>query len=149
MKNTTESTFEMLCEKLIQTHGAGTPLNALPDYEFETGGLITEACKAVGYDESGRHVCNQGSLWNLTVAEFVDRVSGEFNGDGEPSRAVLGCNGRGDFVHRIETDQAGKITSLHGGAKAYAQTFTIGQAAEFVEALGNQAGGFYSEPAES
>lgn len=53
------------------------PLHELPDSEFVTGGEITSACKAAGYDVSGRIVVNDMNAWNMTVAEFLGLLHGE------------------------------------------------------------------------
>jgi hypothetical protein len=42
----------------------------LPDSEFVTGGAITTACRAAGYDESGRAAINQMNVWSSTVGEL-------------------------------------------------------------------------------
>jgi hypothetical protein len=42
----------------------------LPDSEFVTGGSITTACRAAGYDESGRATINQMNVWSSTVGEL-------------------------------------------------------------------------------
>lgn len=44
----------------------------LPDAEFETGGAITKACRAAGYDESGRAIVNQMNAWSLPVRKFLE-----------------------------------------------------------------------------
>jgi len=47
-----------------------TALCDLPDSEFVTGGAITNACRAAGYDESGRATINQMNVWSHTVEEL-------------------------------------------------------------------------------
>lgn len=42
----------------------------LDNSEFITGGAITNACRAAGYEESGRVVINQMEAWSMTVGEL-------------------------------------------------------------------------------
>jgi hypothetical protein len=53
-----------------------TPLCDLPDSEFQTGGRITDLCRAAGYDESGRVVVNNLRAWHMTTAEFAKTITG-------------------------------------------------------------------------
>lgn len=50
-------------------------LRDLPDSEFVTGGSITDACRAAGYDESGRVTVNTLNAWAMTVAEFAVMIA--------------------------------------------------------------------------
>jgi hypothetical protein len=47
----------------------------LPNSELLTGGAITNACRAAGYDESGNIVVNNLNAWNLTVAKFAELIA--------------------------------------------------------------------------
>lgn len=47
----------------------------LPDSEFVFGGTITNACRAAGYDESGRVTVNNLSAWEMTVADFAECIA--------------------------------------------------------------------------
>jgi len=58
------------------------PLCDLPDSEFQTGGRITDLCRAAGHDESGRVVVNNLRAWHMTAAEFAKTITG-----GEPHSA--------------------------------------------------------------
>lgn len=48
-----------------------TVLHDIPDAAFATGGAVTNACKAVGYDESGRATINGLNAWGWTVARLI------------------------------------------------------------------------------
>ena len=58
-----------------------TLLCDLPDSEFQTGGAMTVACRAAGYDESGRVTVNSLNAWGMTVAEFSELLSSDQAGE--------------------------------------------------------------------
>lgn len=71
--DTDETVFDLVVEK--ETARSLDPeaiLADLPDAEFETGGAITKACRAAGYDESGRAVVNEMNAWSLPVRKFLE-----------------------------------------------------------------------------
>lgn len=43
----------------------------LPNFEFETGGKITNLLREKGYDESGKVVINSLNAWGWTVEKLV------------------------------------------------------------------------------
>lgn len=49
----------------------------LHEGEFVTGGAITNACRAAGYDESGRVTVNNLNAWGMTVAKFAECIATE------------------------------------------------------------------------
>lgn len=49
----------------------------LPEEEFVTGGAITNACRAAGYDESGRITINNLNAWGMTVSQFSEIIATE------------------------------------------------------------------------
>jgi hypothetical protein len=49
----------------------------LPDSEFVFGGAITDACRAAGFEESGRGVVNSLNAWDKTVAQFAELIATE------------------------------------------------------------------------
>lgn len=63
---------------LVLKYGAETPLHDLPDFEFETGGIVGETVKALGYIDGGRSTIDQNGCWNLTTSEFMEMMWSEF-----------------------------------------------------------------------
>lgn len=59
---------------LRESYGNDTKLCDLRDAEFTTGGYVSEAVKAAGYDGGGRAVINQNNWWTLTTLEFSEQV---------------------------------------------------------------------------
>lgn len=70
----TMTTIEAIREAL-STLNQRAILCDLPDSEFVTGGAITNACRAAGYDESGRVTVNSINAWNMTVAQLADYLT--------------------------------------------------------------------------
>jgi hypothetical protein len=53
----------------------------LPDELFEPGRAVSDAVRAAGYDESATTVINNLHAWRMTVADFIELISGNEDED--------------------------------------------------------------------